>query len=46
MKKRKRIGSIMVWVSPGRAASKTAKSGKGVDEATCFSWHEEIKELK
>ncbi|MBU4176337.1 MAG: ammonia-forming cytochrome c nitrite reductase subunit c552 [Proteobacteria bacterium] len=50
MKKRIWIGSIvaltLVWATPGLAATKTAKPGKGVDEATCFSCHEEVKELK
>ncbi|MCX5877415.1 MAG: hypothetical protein NT087_14215 [Deltaproteobacteria bacterium] len=46
MKKRRGRGSIMAWGSPGSAAIKTAKFGKGADEATCFSWHEGVKELK
>ena len=45
MKKRIWIGSIvaltLVWATPGLAATKTAKPGKGVNEATCFSCHEE-----
>ncbi len=46
MKKRRGIGLAMVWGRPGLAATKTAKSSKGVAEATCFSWHEGVKELK
>ena len=50
MKKRIWIGPLMaltlVWTTPGLAATKTPKPVKGVDEATCFSCHQEIKELK
>ncbi len=50
MKKPIWMGSIMtlsmVWASSGLTASKAAKPNKGVDEATCFSCHQEIKELK
>jgi len=49
MEKRIWIGPIMaltmIWISPALAATKT-KPAKGVDEGTCFSCHEEVKELK